>query len=100
MDTDSERIIREVNQVLKESRSRVVELSAPAVAVLGDARFYGPTIIVRFNPRLTMEEIGKLATRIINEVKGLSRVLAEVPHEKKVVPFVPEGVKKENARSS
>lgn len=100
MDTDSERIIREATEVLKESRSTVVELSAPAVAVLGDARFYGPTIIVRFNPRLTMEEIGALATRIVNEVKGLSRVLAEVPHEKKILPFVPKGATEENARSS
>ena len=49
-----------------------------SVGVQGDARVVGPVAIVSFPPELTIEEASRIATKLINEVTGLTRVLMEI----------------------
>lgn len=71
-------LVAEVEDALAFTGCTVVGLGPHSVAVMGDARFYGPCVIVRFAPWHTTVEVTHLSTKITNEVRGISRVLREV----------------------
>lgn len=67
--------------VAKDSRIESFELSSDAVGVLGDARFFGPSVILKLkdcNWQEHPEEAGRIATNLVNQTPGVTRVLIEV----------------------
>jgi len=77
----SQDIVEQVEDMLICTGCTVVGIGPHSVAVMGDARFYGPSIIIKFPYGTSVEEMGKISTKITNEIKGISRVLAEVSPE-------------------
>lgn len=71
-------LLEKINAVLQEHGVHATDLGPDSVAVMGDARFYGPCVFVSFPTEFSMEQIGRISTRLINEVPGVSRVLMEV----------------------
>ena len=67
-----------IEGVLKDTGCVFTGFGPDAVAVMGDARFYGPCIFVRFPAEMQHDEIAKISTRLTNEVRGISRVLMEI----------------------
>lgn len=55
----------------------VIGLQANAVAVKGDARQYGPTVMVRFSANVDDERRAELSTLITNQVPEITRVLVD-----------------------
>lgn len=78
--TDDERstILPLATTLLSEVGGEAVCLGPDSVGVQGDARFIGPCMIIRLPPNLPHEEIGRISTKIINEIKGVSRVLLDI----------------------
>lgn len=70
-------ILNHVDTILADSGGEALEISADAVAVKGDARQYGPTVIVRFSDNVTSESRAALVTKITNQVPEITRVLVE-----------------------
>ena len=73
----NKKILEHVDIILADFGGEAVEISANAVAVKGDARQYGPTVIVRFSDNVTSEHRVELATKITNQVPEITRVLVE-----------------------
>jgi GMP synthase PP-ATPase subunit len=71
-------LLAQVSEVLKNTGCTMIELQAPSVGVQGDARVYGPTVVVDFGDETRWEHIGSLATKIINQVPGVTRVLMNI----------------------
>lgn len=69
---------KEVTKVLKGTGCVVTGFGPDSVAVMGDARFYGPCVFVRFPSGTTMERVAILSNKITNEVPGISRVMMEI----------------------
>ena len=75
--TDEELLAR-INVILKPLGCIATEMGPDSVGVQGDKRFYGPCVFVTIPPEVKPEEWGAIATRIINEVPGVSRVLKNI----------------------
>lgn len=72
-------ILREVNDLIEPLGCIATGLGPNAVGTKGDRRFVGPSVYVRFKEGMNLNEIGEISTRITNNVRGVSRVLAEIP---------------------
>lgn len=80
--------IRRADWYQKTSQAFVVLAPVRSVGVVGDARVYGKTAIVRAVTtedfmtadwaRLPHEVLQEIATRIVNEVRGISRVVYDI----------------------
>lgn len=68
----------QVEKILAGTGCTLAGFGPDSVAVMGDARFYGPSVCISVPPWIDMEQVGRLSSRITNEVKGVSRVLVEV----------------------
>ena len=68
----------DIEGVLKGTRCSFCGFGPNAVAVMGDARFYGPSIFVKFASTMTKEQIGAMSNRLTNEVRDIARVMMEV----------------------
>lgn len=75
----AEDLVAQVEAMLAYTGAEVIGLGPDSVAVMGDSRFYGPSIVIKFPPGTTNEKIAEISTKITNEVKGISRVLIEIP---------------------
>lgn len=69
-------ILADVAAVIKEY-GEVLGLQAHAVAVKGDARQYGPTVMVRLSANVDHERRSELSTLITNQVPEITRVLVD-----------------------
>ncbi|HWB33750.1 MAG TPA: hypothetical protein VG753_00280 [Candidatus Paceibacterota bacterium] len=76
--TDPSELIDAVQRLVEPLGCSVTGLGPDAVAVMGDARFYGPSVFVRFPKDCSMDEVSRISTRITNEVKGIARVMMEI----------------------
>ncbi len=72
-------ILDHVQSIISEFGWTVVELQIDSVAVKGDARQYGPTVVVRVTFDTPGERISEIATMLTNQVPELTRVLVEIP---------------------
>lgn len=75
-------LLAEVQTLVGPFGAVATALGYNSVAVMGDARFYGPTVIVKFPPSMSIEACGLLSTRITNEIPGIARVLMEIEHQR------------------
>jgi hypothetical protein len=73
-----EQLLTEVAALAEPLGASAIGIGPDAVAVMGDARFYGPCVFVKFPAGYSMEEIGRLSTLITNTVTGISRVMMEI----------------------
>lgn len=78
---ENKRIITEVNEALAPFEIEVTGLGPPAVAVLGDARAVGVSVVV--GPVVDAEDRVHVATTTINKVRGVARVLMDIPTDTK-----------------
>lgn len=69
-------IVAHVAAVIGEY-GEVLGLQANAVAVKGDARYYGPTVMVRFSANVDHERRAELSTLVTNQVPEITRVLVD-----------------------
>lgn len=76
---NGDELLAKINKVIQPFGCVATELGPYAVAVMGDDRFYGPSVFVTFSIAMNMEEVGKISTKITNEVHGISRVLMNIP---------------------
>jgi GMP synthase PP-ATPase subunit len=74
----SKRMFREVTKVLEPYGGRMTDFTERAVGVVGDARIYGPGVVIELPDGLSQETISKLSTDITNRVRGIVQVLMEV----------------------
>ena len=72
-------LVQEVNQLIEPYGCKVTSITADAVGVMGDSRVYAPGVTISIPKDMTMERIGQISTEIINKVKGISRVLFDIP---------------------
>jgi GMP synthase (glutamine-hydrolysing) len=93
------RLVREADTIVQQEVKRAgfyhrlwqsfaVLLPVSSVGVMGDARTYGSTIAVRAVEsedgmtadwaRLPLDLLERIATRIVNEVKGINRVVLDI----------------------
>ena len=77
IETDEELLAR-VQAVIGPLGCTATDIGPKSVAVMGDARFYGPSVFVQFPEASSMDEIAHISTKITNEVKGIARVVMEV----------------------
>jgi GMP synthase PP-ATPase subunit len=70
----SKRCEREVRSVLGYTRFRFDSFGPNSVGVQGDARIVGPVVFVRALTDVSSEEISRIATEVINRVRGITRV--------------------------
>ena len=76
-----EALLAQVNDVLQGSGYVATHIGPSTVGVQGDARAYGPSVIVDigFNDAPpNWEHVGKYATEIVNQVRGVTRVLVDI----------------------
>ncbi len=76
--TADEELLAKANTVLKDTGCVATDLGPDSVGVQGDARFVGPCVYVDFPPDMDWDQIGKISTRIVNEVPGISRVMKNI----------------------
>lgn len=69
-------IVAHVAAVIGEY-GEVLGLQANAVAVKGDGRQYGPTVMVRLSANVDHERRSELSTLITNQVPEITRVLVD-----------------------
>ncbi len=67
--------LQQVNNVVQPFGCVATDLGPDAVAVKGDGREVGPSVLVTFPSEMSMKEIGKISTKITNEVPHICRVL-------------------------
>lgn len=72
-------LLNQVDTLIRPLGCRAVDLGPPAVGVMGDARAYLRSVVVRVPPNATPEEIGVISTRITDRVRGVARVLMQIP---------------------
>ena len=75
------KLLEKVNGVLEGSGFVATAVGPDSVGVQGDARVYQPSVIIDigFNDKPPdWEQVGKYATEIVNKVRGVSRVLADI----------------------
>ena len=72
-------LLRQVQDHLDPCGAKALSLGPDSVGSQGDARAYEPCVFVSFPPSMTMEEIGEVSTRIVNSVRGITRVRMDVP---------------------
>lgn len=75
--TDEE-LLAKVNVVVLPFGCTATDIGPDAVAVKGDARATGPSVLVTFPDGMSMEHIGRISTKITNEVREVSRVLMNI----------------------
>ncbi|OGC80715.1 hypothetical protein A2943_02395 [Candidatus Adlerbacteria bacterium RIFCSPLOWO2_01_FULL_51_16] len=73
-----EDLLTSVKRAVAGMECEVLCLGPDSVAVMGDARFYGPSVIIKFHSGITAVREAEIATKITNDVEGISRVLAQV----------------------
>jgi len=77
---EATRLKREVTSVVNNELIGVEPVAVRSVGVIGDAASYDPTIFL--NPAVGYDwsatEMGARATKIINEVKGIGRVMVDI----------------------
>jgi GMP synthase PP-ATPase subunit len=71
----SKRCEREIRSALRYTRFRFDSFGPNSVGVQGDARIVGPVVFVRAWTDVSSEEISRVATDVINRVRGVTRVL-------------------------
>ena len=71
------RILADVAAIIDEYGGEALGLQANAVAVKGDARQYGPTVMVRLSANVDHERRAELSTLITNQVPEITRVLVD-----------------------
>lgn len=71
-------LLAKVQSVVQPFGCIATELGPNSVGVMGDARFYGPSVYITFPPNISMEEVSRISTRITNEIPGISRVLMNI----------------------
>lgn len=72
-------LLRQVQDHLDPSGAKALAIGPDSVGVQGDGRVHEPCVFVSFPSSMTMEEIGEASTRIVNSVRGITRVLMDVP---------------------
>jgi len=75
---DEKRIIKMANELIHPLGCEVTGLGSEAIGVLGDARSVGIAIIVKVAEGL---DVGVMSTMITNRVRGVTRVLMDIPVE-------------------
>lgn len=78
MHLDHEDLLEQVNKLIEPYGCRALDLGEKSVGVQGDGRVHGPSVFIEGPPGMSSEEMGKIATEIINKVKGLTRVLWDI----------------------
>ncbi len=68
----------EIDRLIEPWGCKVTGFGPNAVAVMGDARAYATSVIVRFPPGTDQEEIGRVSNEITNNVRGVARVLMDI----------------------
>jgi GMP synthase PP-ATPase subunit len=76
---DPENILEEVRAIIKPYGCEATGLGPDSVGVQGDGRIVGPVVYVTFPPKMSMDEVSRISTDIINRVKGLTRVMMNIP---------------------
>lgn len=72
------RLIEKIDALIVPLRCHVTGSIPFSVGNHGDKRVYQPGVLVRFPKDMSTKERGEIATRIINEVKGVTRVMSEL----------------------
>ena len=78
MKMNEEEILEKVRAVVEPFDCVVTGLGPDSVGVKGDARFYGPSVYVKFPKDMDWEKISEVSTSITNNVPEISRVLMDV----------------------
>lgn len=68
----------EVDRLIEPWGCKVTGIGPDAVAVMGDARAYAPSVIIRVPPGTDQSEIGRISNEITNKVRGVARVMMDI----------------------
>ena len=73
---------KSVRRVLRGSGYKFDSYNGRSVGVQGDGRVYGPVAIIAARGHASIQQAGALATLIINETPGITRVLLDITPKK------------------
>lgn len=76
---DEAELLAKVNKSLEGSGCIATGLGPYAVGVQGDYRVYWPSVFVTFPKDISKEKLTEISNKITNEVRGISRVLMNIP---------------------
>ncbi len=77
--SSDEALLQKVQTILDPYGAQATGLGPNSVGVQGDARVYETSIYVSFPVELSIEQIAEASTKVIDHVKGISRVLMNIP---------------------
>ena len=75
---DDKKLLTSVNAVIAQYGCVAWGLGPDAVGVMGDGRAVGASVVVRYPPNPTHDLKAAVATSIINQVRGVARVLEDL----------------------
>ena len=71
--------LQEAERIISSYQGEVLGFGPESVGSQGDGRAFLPALYVQFPPETSMEKIGEAVTDVINRVRGISRVLTDLP---------------------
>lgn len=74
----NEALLVSINDFLRPYGCVITGIGPYAVAVKGDARFYGPSVFVAFPQEMPGDQIAEISNRITNRFPEISRVLCDI----------------------
>ena len=80
-EVEEDAIVARVQELVGPFGCQVSGVGPESVAVMGDARAVGISLTVRFPKGTAHQEIARISNKITNEVRGVTRVLMDIPLE-------------------
>lgn len=78
-EAEEDAIVVEVQKLIESFGCRVTGIGPEAVGVMGDARAVGISLTVSFPRDISGPEVMRISNKITNEVRGVTRVLRDIP---------------------
>lgn len=71
--------LAEIDALIGPHGGAAIALASQAVGVMGDARAVGASVLIQVPPHRAAAHHQALASLIINQVRGIARVLLDIP---------------------